>query len=626
MTTAYVGTLNLNGSKARCRRPLKLAQWQADKCFSYTLANIAVDQWLLTSTLESNFSTFPLYHPSGCSLLCGDIRLDNREQLIDELTIGQLHAVVTDEQIVLSSYARWGAECLQHLVGDFAFALWDKERQLLFITRSPMGYKTVYYYHSPAMFIFSNSIKAILDHPDVDAKLDEAALAHTMVYTATDGEDTCYQNIKLLNKMSYLVYKNKKVTLTPCWFPENIKKIHYQNEQEYLDHYYHLFEQAVEGRLRSNAPVMSQLSGGLDSSTVTSLAAKILAKKQQRLSVVGLVARENKILTPKNWNSDDSDLMQSVADQYNNIDLEYLSFSNKSFLPGLKAYNHYSQEPLRNVYNQLWLNDMAQLAIKKGCRVVLTGQMGNMAVSWAGRPPYNLARDFKKFINRHGYHFARTLCSGFLGRESWKCYSAISKSFADKHSMLFKAALRPPFVTFGKKTISSFYNACDQGPAYGVFESLFGIEFRDPTSDRRLVEFCCAMPERLFRDKSGSRLVIRKAMKGVVPDEILSNTTRGTQGADWYLNFDNEISVMRSSLKKIKQSSFKEYIDVEQLNTFLDQWRVPNFSQEKNIDPELFSKYRFKFMRALSAYYFYEKVAQQKNTKSKRSAERKKLR
>src|SRR5919202_6412367 len=148
---------------------------------------VGLGQHLVRMTLEDGYEQQPLVSLDGQRVLVSDARLDNRPELTRELNISATQArELPDSSFILRAYERWGAECAGHLIGDFAFALWDGREQLLLLARSPLGGRALFYHVTPHRFAFATMPKGLFALADIPRTLDPEYLADYLTGTPTE--------------------------------------------------------------------------------------------------------------------------------------------------------------------------------------------------------------------------------------------------------------------------------------------------------------------------------------------------------------------------------------------------------------------------------------------------------
>lgn len=235
---------------------------------------------MLHTTPESLHEALPL--AEGPLAITADARIDNRDELIAQLgsELSARSEPVADSELIMASYRAWGVGCLDHLIGDFAFAIWDAAERRLFCARDHFGIRPFYYHHRPGeLFVFGTEIKALLTVPGVPERLNETRLADFLATMREDPENTMYEGIWRLPAAHALivggdglrVWKYYELAPDPD-VPGDA------SDAEYEAQFRELFAEAVRARLRSAFPVGSELSGGLDSSSVTCMARALLSE------------------------------------------------------------------------------------------------------------------------------------------------------------------------------------------------------------------------------------------------------------------------------------------------------------------------------------------------------------
>ncbi len=182
----------------------------------------------------------------------------------------------TDTEVILKSYEHWGKECVHKFNGMFCFAIWNKKEKELFIARDRYGIKPVYYYYKNGIFVFGSEIKAVLVHPDISVKVCQEALNEYFSFQNVFSDLTLFENIKILPAANTITIRSKDVNSfkKAQYWDFNFHNDNTISEEEYIEELERLFEQAVNRQLVSDVEIGSYLSGGMDSGSVTSIAAK----------------------------------------------------------------------------------------------------------------------------------------------------------------------------------------------------------------------------------------------------------------------------------------------------------------------------------------------------------------
>jgi asparagine synthase (glutamine-hydrolysing) len=210
----------------------------------------------------------------------------NYQQLRDELDkLGHEFYTKSDTEVVVHLYDRYGADCLQHLRGMFAFAIWDERDKSLFLARDRVGKKPVLYSHQPnGDLIFGSEFTALLEHPDVSREVDRAAIDSYLSYLCVPAPQTAFKQIRKLEPGHWLRWKDGKIETRRYWLPDFSKKIKISTE-EAEEETLRILRESTRLRMISEVPLGAFLSGGVDSSTVVALMAEASEKPVRTFSI-----------------------------------------------------------------------------------------------------------------------------------------------------------------------------------------------------------------------------------------------------------------------------------------------------------------------------------------------------
>jgi len=568
------------------------------------------------STPEANSELPPFRHPDSDIVITAQARLDNREELFADcrLTVSRsetsnLQSAIPDGELILHAYRRWGEECVQHLLGDWAFAIWDPRQGKVFAARDQCGISSFFYYHGPRLFAFASSIKALLALPQIPRRPNLSSMARYLAVEQGDGEQptfqTVYEEILHLRPAHTLTVTAERADVRQYWFLENTPSLRLGSDDEYLEAFLELYTEAVHCRLRSpllvgaGAGVGAALSSGLDSGSICALAARELGARGQRLPVftaVPLYDPQN--ATPRGRYGDEAPLVELNRQFIGNLDVHYIRAEKPGLLAGMALALELHDRPTPAPSNMFWIYALLEAVQEQGLAVLLTGQAGNATVSWAGAVenywPLILSGQWQtlrgrykrsglpplKTVRRHMLRplaeQAQTFWGTFAPRQVQAPYSPANPQWARSLAAAqgMKANRRDPVLaSFDPrqahiKRMSITRNAgaiwAETGPAYG-------LEVRDPTMDKRLMEFCLAIPEAQYRLDGQDRALIRRAMKGLLPDEVRLNTRRGLQAADLGYRLLAELPQAQALMARLERSELaRRVLDLPKMNSLLD--------------------------------------------------------
>ncbi|MDT5271714.1 MAG: hypothetical protein QOH49_3900 [Acidobacteriota bacterium] len=569
-----------------------LAHRVADATGTWADGSIGLGQRVLRTTRESLNETLPLADQRARLSLVADARLDNRGELIDELGFANRPAEeVADGELLLAAYERWGEDCPAKLLGDFAFAIWDERRQSLFCARDHFGVRQFYYHCAPKLFACATEIKALFRLSEVPRRLNEARVADYLLSLFEDKSATLYEDIYALPPAHSLTVDRDGVRLREYWKLDPGRDVKYGSDGEYAEAYLELFTEAVRCRMRSAGSIGSALSGGLDSSAITCVARDISAS-------------EGKV--PLHTFSAVYDGVPECDERrYIDAVLSRGGVTPHFVHPAARGPLTDWEDGLADFDEPPWNPQMAlhwavyDAARREGVRVLLDGFGGDFVVSYGVGRIADLARrgrwlaalgETSAIARRGGSPFTGVLWRHALLPLLPAPLRRLRNSLRDGKEL---AAFRPvplneEFVRRadlkdrirsseggpGRRVPSArwrHYEALSSGTypfSLGVVDrttAAFGVERRQPFTDRRVIEFCLALPsEQKLRD-GWARYVARRALANVLPVEV--QWRRGK--SDYSTNFHRGLTTRdRGVLAELILDSpgrLVEYVDVAQL-------------------------------------------------------------
>jgi len=554
-------------------------------------------------TPESIYEVLPYHDENRKLTITADAIIDNRKELFELLNIPEdTWGKVTDSELILKSYEKWGKNCTQYLIGDFAFAIWNEKAQELFCARDHTGTRTFYYYYKDNQFIFCTVIKPIIAACNQKMGLNERWIADFLTLTGvvhqSECEETIYTDIMQLPPANLLILNKSGITKKKYWNPlKSVKRLKLKSDKEYYERFIEIFTEAVRCRLRCNGDVAISLSGGLDSGSVACIAAQELKKQNKSLKAFSFISLDNlKYKIPSNRIANESEYIEAIKERCGNIDVTYCKCEGKDSYSKMDWFIQVLEQPYKNIENSFWNDEINSRASQSGCRVLLTGQYGNVTISYGNffTRAYTLYRHgsfirlikeikgFSKIHKASGLYVAKVIFKSFIPFWIRKLASKNNEindsSFVD-NNLIKKWDIETRFKKQGFITKPERYYTFKKAKKFIVNPIAFtqigtvttktalayGIIKRDPTMDKRVIEFCLSLPDDLFVRNGEERRLVRKAMKGILPDKVRLNVSyRGIQHADWIQRLEPKRKAIIEDLEDIiKQGKLKEYIDLE---------------------------------------------------------------
>jgi len=495
----------------------------------------------------------------------------------------------TDTEVIVHAYEEFGENCLQKLDGMFAFALWDMEKKKLFIARDRLGVKPLYYCIKSDKLLFASEIKSILQDLDIQRKLNYDALCQFVTYAYTIDGQTMFNGINELlpgHKLTF-TFRDKKVKIEKYWDLQLTKNL--QSDEENLNTLRLLLESAINKRRVSDAPLGALLSGGLDSSVMVALLAK-LSDKPVRTFTTGfgneLDEFDEARIVAEHCGTDHKEIMIDYSELINNLPsiLWHMEFP-------------YGRPSILS-------NFMVSNAIKKYVTVAYTGEGSDELFGG-----YNRYFIFTKNYSKQSLEQKiESISSGFFNNKKTR-----EETFSDKVLKNYEGKTHPS-KAFGKFII--------ENKKYGLFNtallfelkteipgaqtwridrtgSAHAVELREPFLDHNLVEFCASLPEKLkinFDNHVSKKHILQKLAKEILPEKV-ARREKFPWGIPFYDFFNSEFmpvakSFIEKSIKNRRPYLNVNKIDLEKISNKIIQYTV---NRNKEIDDNILRQTLFLF-------------------------------
>ena len=577
--------------------PADAVQWQGD--------GITLGRRLFQTLPEDTYDTGPIRE--GPLVLIADLRLDNRGELIAELAISSERATsLSDAAIVMRAFLKWRDEAIDRLIGDFALALWDGDSRRLLLARDFMGQRPLHYHRGNGFFAFASMPSGLHALPEVPRRPDLSSVIRFLERAPPSG--SFFEGVERVEPGHILTVTPERIVSRRYWNPSRIGPT-FRTAAEAQEAFRERLDQAVAARLRgADNRIGAHLSGGLDSAAVATSAAGLLAPAGDVFAFTAVPG--NPALSGPGRIEDEGPLAAATAAGYPNIKHIPIAIPRASPLDFLDRDLCLNEQIVTNICNNVWVGAINDAARERGLSVLLTGSMGNLSFSYSGQEALS-----HLFVRGQWGRLARVMAELRRGKRGWPglvkqtiepflptghrnaqpglTLPAVAKfaraeaakalrPSADAFAIRLRALQRVDIGNFGKGVLAGW-----------------GLDIRDPTADRRLVEFALALPVEHFLAGGTARGLARQGLADRLPPSVLDEHRRGYQGAGWHEGVTERRAHLLDELAAIARCpAATAILDMPRLQTLVADW--PAHWE----DPATESLYRARLLPAIAAGHF----------------------
>lgn len=495
--------------------------------------HVAMGHWHFWTTPEEVGEQQPLEVEGLPFTIVLDGRLDNRDELMPQLGLKNPEDEhLSDAALIIHAYDRWGARCFEHFVGEYAVVIFDVHHGELICARDALGDRTLFYSIKGTRLVIASEPWSVAGADNSPVELDERAAAYFFALRATEDGQTLFRNIFELLPAHVMIHSSSGFRTWRYWQPDPSIRLRGKSDMEYAEEFRSLLEESVRCRMRSTTPVGVLMSGGLDSTSVACLAARIIAPKQ--LTTFSYVFDE---LT----DCDERKYIEMVKEywQIHSIEIPcddtwpYKEWEDWAVNPNYPDDNVYGLLKYR-VYRRIH---------DEGVNIFLSGSFGDDlyygGVEWlADFIADGKLRLAKRELQRHIKYsgIRKTLRSDYLRRAGNRPFNYLKKLLKMPNIRNDPEWLTDYSKRYLKKEenwlLPDFYNKINllglnasRESSYENFKvSRHGLELRHPYRDRRLIEYMLSLPGYLSHNFGYHKYILRVAMQGILPQPIISRT------------------------------------------------------------------------------------------------------
>jgi asparagine synthase (glutamine-hydrolysing) len=566
-----------------------------------------------------------------------DARIDNRAELAAKLGVAASQmAVMADSAFVLKAWQRWGQDCVQQLTGAFAFAVWDARSREFFLARDHSGDRPLYYRKTADSFAFATTARAVRGVPGVSSEFDERQLVRDLMGLPPQYPRTRFREICELAPGHCMVVRRGGVEARRYWQIDALRPVRFARDEEYVESFREVFDEAVRCRLRTTGGVAAELSAGLDSGAVAATAARLLAASGRTLhAYTGVPCAGFSGVVPRGMIGDEGPFAVEVAAMYPNMTHVRVDAAGSDMLRELERIYPLLDLPHAAALNSVWSHRIYDRAREGGAKVMLAGSLGNFAFSYSGEEMLHTMFRRGRWVDaaRQAWRLRRMGLGSGRGAASQTVFGMLPWRFRSRIDPLIRAvglegtalhrgrareleaveqARRYMFTR--RTALPHLMETQFQMNQYGDYNAAvgagWGIETRDPTADKRVFEFCAAVPPEQFVVGGRGRSLVRRAMRGRLPDATIDRRERGTQAADWYERLSQIRGELAEEIRRQEKSGVaRRLIDLEMLRGAVERWPAT-----AEAAAEQAGLYQSAIPRGMAVGYFIRRVEEEKAT------------
>lgn len=518
-------------------------------------------------------SRTPEVRGDGAHVLVADARLDNRAELIAALGVSRA-ASVSESSLLLDCLLAWDLDALDRIVGDFAFAWWDRQRETLTLARDYIGQRPLHFATGESFFAFSSMPRGLHALAEVPRRPSIDAATRFMMGRSQLPAHSFFDGISQVAPGHVLTVRKQAVHDRRWWYfrPADPPP---RSLNEAAERARELIDQAVADRLRGGGDIVaSHLSAGLDSSAVTESAARQLGGSGKRLIAYTAVPSGN---YPDRTRSlaNEGILAKLLASQAGNIDHVEIQ-GTKSLLDVFDRNVRLWERPVPNPFNDLWWSAITDDAASRGASVVLNAPMGNIGLSHSGDERLSellaafrwgeLAQAFsaRRRLRQEGLARLVNATVGPLLPRSVSRLIARGRGIGADNLFLLKSGDSLNEATIAQDSLRRRLQLIawtDPGSFNAGAAAGWHVDMRDPTADRRLMEFALGLPTEFYWNGGLGRGLARRAMEGRLPAAVVEEQRKGRQSADWFSVLVRDRDALIAEAEALGQSQAAEVID-----------------------------------------------------------------
>lgn len=521
-----------------------------------------------------------------------DAVLDNRKELTDKLGITADSDQMPDGEILFMVYKQFGKKCLNDLLGAYSFVWYDRKENKVEFIADAVGNRFIYYTRVEDTIYFA-SLMEPLRTLVCDRKLNDRWIADFLamdhLFMVNETEETPVKDIYRIAPAQYIEITPKQIKKEIYWKPfDDYKPYPNKSDEEFKKEFRELWDHAVKDVMRGTGETAIMLSGGLDSTAVAAVAAPCLKQQGKTLysfTAVPMGGYQNR--EDEYYVDDETEDVKKTAQYYGNIETDFIDLDGKTPWELIDGEFQIQEIPFKSIQNCLWLTEGMKRAYNKGARLMLSGSYGNTSISFTNLNVYmntlyhehkyfKLRKEVQKFADNMGFSAKYALRQ--IRNENKEVYEETTYPYGNSYirrDLARQLDCRNRIDKFNKdndhnlKTFERYrhlmvnYLAMRQIGELSMKRSIVtGVLLRDPTRDKRIIEFCIHLPMEQFCKEGIDRRLVKVYLKDIMPQHVFSFSKQGRQSADLKYRMEKHWDKIRLEwIAEYEKYSGSKYVD-----------------------------------------------------------------
>lgn len=612
--SAIWGAIDLNGKEISQNLKIILRKaydkYVIDRYEEKSIENVYMGCGIQYFTEEAIHEPLPIMEKNH--YFTADVVLDNRENLAENIGIN-LDKEMADGELLYKVYTSKGKTSLNDLLGAYCFVWYDKEKNEVELVSDAVGNRCLYYYFKNGILYFSTLLLPLakISGETLNDRWLIDFLAMDYLSMINEAEETPFKDIYRIAPAQYIQITKEKIEKQQYWNPHKANKRRKKlSDHEYKKQFQELWEQVVKCTIRTSSNVSILLSGGLDSTAVAAIAAPYLKSQGKKLySYTSVPHKEYKADNSGYHIEDESEDVRKTANFFGNIVPEFVDLDGQNAWDMHKTEMEGLEMPYKATQNLLWIAESMRKAYQNSSRLMLYGSYGNTTISYTELNLFmNVLLSKRKYLTLNKELSLLASNMNFNKKNAWK---QIINEYIEQRNYEEPYPYRNSFVNRAYADLLNAPKRLEQimqnsnqidglktGYRDNVFELLplrqigeiatkhslmTGVLLRDPTKDKRILEFCSSIPLEQFCKHGIDRRLVKEYLYDSMPKHVIRFSKMGQQSADVQFRISKDWERIRKEwLELLEKHPSSKYVDTAYARRQLLE--MPDIAKYNNFD------------------------------------------